>query len=412
MIRESVRQAFRLLWAHKMRSALTLFGLVWGTAAVIFLVGWGGGVRIMLETGFAKTGKNLAQVWPGRIGEDFTPAVDRRHLWFTWEDMLAVRRRARLPALVGAERRDHHAVSYRQRALNVEVRGVEPVGIEIRGTRIAAGRQITQADLDHRRRVVVLGAKAREKLVGPGQAIGSRVRIAGRSFDVIGVHEAIGTQLGRDGDEIDDQAWVPITTHFTTWPTDWTTDRVIATMLLRLRDKRLVEETEDEVRRILAARVGVSPTDDEAIQIWSAVEFLRRIPIDQQAGLMFALSATTLIIGGIGILNMMLDAVRERRREIGLRLAVGARRRDIIGQFFLETFVIVLLGGALGVVIGVGGCLGLVALDLPDLIPIPQLTTTIVLLAVGVMSAVGLTAGMIPAWRAAQIDPALTLRTD
>ena len=89
---EAVRQAFRLLWAHKVRALLTLFGLVWGTAAVIFLVGWGSGVQTMTARGFDKTGKNLGQVWAGRIGEDFTPAVDRRELWFSWQDVLAVRR--------------------------------------------------------------------------------------------------------------------------------------------------------------------------------------------------------------------------------------------------------------------------------------------------------------------------------
>mgnify|MGYP001822256412 CR=1 FL=1 len=341
MILEAVNQAFRLLWAHKLRSMLTLFGLVWGTAAVIFLVGWGGGVRIMLENGFSKTGKNLAQVWPGRIGEDFTPAVDRRDLWFTWEDVLAVRRRARLPELVGTERRIYQAVSFRQRALNVEVRGVEPVGIEIRGTEIAAGRQITQADLDHRRRVVVLGADVRRDLLGPGGGVGSRVRIVGLSFDVVGVHAELGSQLGRDGAEIDDQAWVPLTTHFGNWPDLRTTDSVVAFLLLRMRGKDVLESTENEVRAILAERIGVSPTDAEAVQVWSALSFMKSIPIDQQAGMMFALSATTLIIGGIGILNMMLDSVSELRLEIGVRLAVGARRRDIVFQFFIETFTIV-----------------------------------------------------------------------
>jgi putative ABC transport system permease protein len=134
--------------------------------------------------------------------------------------------------------------------------------------------------------------------------------------------------------------------------------------------------------------------------------------LDRQAGVLFALAATTLIIGGIGVLNMMLDSVRERRREIGLRLAVGARRRDIVLQFFLETFTVVSLGGALGVALGIAGCLGLEALHVPDVVPVPVLSAGVVWLAVGVMGGVGLVAGVIPAWRASKVDPALTLRVE
>ncbi|MEM7410714.1 MAG: ABC transporter permease [Myxococcota bacterium] len=412
MIREAAAQALRLVWAHKLRSLLTLFGLVWGTAAVIFLVGWGEGLRVMLDRNFDKTGKNLGQAWAGRIGEDFTPAVDRRQLWFSWEDVLAVRRRARIAERVSAERRHYLPVAAGQRALNMEVRGVEPVGIEIRNVVVAAGRQIQPTDLDHRRRVVVLGQTARERILGPGGEIGSRIRIGGRAFEVIGFLEPIGTQFGRDGDEIDEQAWIPLSTHFASWPDDWTTDNVVQHLLYRMPGRHLADETEREIRRLLADRLGVSPTDREAIMVWSPVTLLRTLPLDRQSGMLFVLAATTLIIGGIGVLNMMLDAVRERRREIGLRLAVGATRREIIAQFFLETFTIVSLGGLTGAAIGAGGCLFLASLTLPDVVPVPVLSWRVIAMALGVMGGVGLIAGVVPAWRAAQIDPALTLRAE
>lgn len=409
---EAVRQAFRLLWAHKVRAALTLFGLVWGTAAVIFLVGWGAGVKTMVTHGFNKTGKNLGQMWAGRIGEDFTPAVDRRYLWMTWEDALAARRGARIAELVGAEKRQHIPVSSGQKAFNFEVRGVEPVSQRIRALEIASGRALTQTDLDHRRRVAVLGTKVRRRLLGAGGGVGSRIRIGGLPFEVVGLLENVGTQFGRDGAEVDEQIWIPLTTHFANWPSDWTEDNVITYLLYRMPDKSLAEETEAEIRAIVARRIGVSPTDKEAIVAWSPMTTLRNIPIDQQDGLMFALSATTLVIGGIGVLNMMLDSVRQRRREIGIRLAVGAKRRDILLQFFLETLTIVVFGGGLGVLLGVGGCLMLGSLDLPDIIPVPELSAGVVALAVGVMGGVGVVAGVVPAWMASRIDPALTLRAE
>ena len=409
---EAVRQAFRLLWAHKIRAMLTLFGLVWGTAAVIFLVGWGAGVQTMTARGFEKTGKNLGQIWAGRIGEDFTPAVDRRVLWISWQDVLALRRRARLPVLVGAETQRYIAVTVGQKALNVEIRGVDPISQRIRSIPIASGRLISQADLDHRRRVAVLGDKVRAKLLRPGQGVGSRIRVDGLSFEVVGLMARIGSQFGRDGDEIDDQIWIPIMTYFAQWPSSDTDDDVVNTLLYRMRDKSLADETEAEVRAILADRLGVSPTDEEAIIAWSPLTTLRNLPLSQQAGVMFALAATTLIIGGIGVLNMMLDSVRQRRREIGIRLAVGGRRRDILIQFFIETLTIVVFGGGLGVLLGVGGGLALAALDLPDIVPIPELSGGVVALALGVMGGVGLVAGVVPAWLASRIDPALTLRDD
>jgi putative ABC transport system permease protein len=139
---------------------------------------------------------------------------------------------------------------------------------------------------------------------------------------------------------------------------------------------------------------------------------LNRLPLDQTQGLLFILAATTLLIGGIGVLNMMLDSVHERRSEIGVRLAIGATRRDIIAQFFVETFAITSVGGLTGTALGIGGCLLMGSLDVPDLIPVPVLSWEIVLLALGILTAVGISAGVIPAWRAARVDPASTLRME
>jgi putative ABC transport system permease protein len=211
---------------------------------------------------------------------------------------------------------------------------------------------------------------------------------------------------------IDEHIWLPISTVQANWPEWWTDDFVVTKILYRIPDPDLLEETEAEVRAILADRIGVGRTDDEAVAIHSAIRMLRRLPIKQTQGVMFILAATTLLIGGIGILNMMLDSVYERRAEIGVRIAVGGRRRDILWQFFLETFAITSFGGLVGVLLGVGGCLGLAALDFPELVPIPVLQPGIVVLAVLVMSLAGIGAGLIPAWRAARIDPALTLRME
>ena len=412
MIAEAVRQALRILWAHRLHSFLTLFGVVWGTAAVIFLVSWGTGVQLMFERAFFKAGKNMGEAWAGQVSEDFSPAVDRRYLWYTIEDLEALRRRARLPALVAAETWRMMPVAFGQRAMNVDLRGIEPEVMEIRGVPLARGRGISRSDVDHRRRVAVLGDSVRRRLLGPEGDVGSRVRIGGIPFLVVGVLEHVGVQFNRDRMLIDDHIWAPITTVHVNWPEWWTADLVVSKILYRMRDPALLEETEREVRAILAERLRVAADDDEAISIHSAVKMLRQLPVSETRGLMFILAVTTLVIGGIGVLNMMLDSVHERRREIGVRLAVGARRRDIVAQFLLETLTVTGLGGLTGVALGIGGCLALARLDVPDLVPLPVLGVRIVALALAVMSGVGITAGVIPAWRAARVDPALTLRME
>ena len=409
---EIARQALRLLVAHKLRSTLTLFGLVWGTASVIFLVGWGRGVRGKLELGFFKAGRNMGEVWAGRVSEEFTPAVDRRFLWFTPDDVAALRRRARLPELVAAETWEMLPAAYRQRGLNVDLRGIEPEMMEIRGVPVASGRGITRADVEHRHRVAVLGDLVRRRLLGHEGHVGSRIRLGGVPFEVVGLLAPVGTQLSSDRLSIDEHVWVPISTVQTLWPAPWTTDPVVTKIAYRLRDRRLLVETEREVRAILAERLGVAPDDEEAVRIWGSLEMLNRLPIDQMRGLLFILAAATLGIGGIGVMSMMLDSVHERRREIGLRLAVGARRRDVVAHFLPETLFVSALGGLTGAALGIGSCLVLGSLELPELAPVPVLSLAAVLAALSLMTAVGVAAGVVPAWRAARIDPASMLRME
>lgn len=412
MAREAVLQALRLLWAHKLRSALTLFGIVWGTASVIFLTGWGEGVQVMLEVGFFKAGKNMGEVWAGTVSEEFTPAVDRRYLWYTLDDVEALRRRARIPDLIGAESWEMLPATYGQRALTLDIRGIEPETQEIRGVGLAAGRGITYSDLKHRRRVAVIGDKTRRRLLGPEGRVGSWIRIAGQPFKVVGFLEPVGTQLSRDRMEIDEHVWVPITTVQVHWPRWWTDEFVVSKILYRVPHRSQMDDSMTEVRAILADRLGVGAGDEEAIGIWSSIKMMNRLPMEQQRGLLVILATATLVIGGIGVLNMMLDAVHERRQEIGVRLAVGARRRDVVAQFFVETLTICLLGGIVGAALGIGFCLALGSIEFAELIPTPTLRWGIMALAMSVLLVVGVLAGVIPAWRASRVDPALTLRME
>jgi putative ABC transport system permease protein len=417
---ESLREALQLLRAQPLRSLLTLFGLVWGTAAVIFLLSWGLGLRTMLDTSFQRAGRNLVQTWAGRISEDFSPAVDRRWLWYTQDDVEALRARARELDLVAGETRRFVPVAFRGRAMSLQVRGMEPAGVEIRGVSAASGRLITREDVELGRRVVVIGQRARDRLLGAEGRIGSWVRIDGTSFQVVGVLARVGTQLSRDGPEIDDQLWVPLSAHLALWPNPWLPVDMLSAIVARAKDRGRIEIAEVELRRVLAERLGVASDDEEAVPVFSPLLMLKRIPVDQQNAVQLLIALTTLLVGGIGILAMMLDSVQERRAEIGVRLALGARRRDVLRQFLWEGVAIVALGGALGVALGLGGALflgsdafrGRIPPALRDLVPIPEPSAAVVLLAVSAMAVVALAAGLVPAWRAARVDPAETLRVE
>jgi putative ABC transport system permease protein len=417
---ESLREALRLLRAQPLRSLLTLFGLVWGTAAVIFLLSWGLGLRHMLDTAFQRSGKNLLTTWGGRISADFSPAVDRRFLWYTQADVVALRERTRELEWVAGETRTFLPVAFRGRAFSLEVRGVEPEGIAIRGVAVADGRSISREDVAQSRRVVVIGQRARERVLGAEGGVGSWLRLDGTSFQVVGVLARVGTQLSRDGPEIDDQLWVPLSAHLARWPNPWLQVDMLSQIVARAKERDRVDEAERELRRVLAERLGVAHDDEEAVPVFSVVKMLRRIPIDQQNGLNLMIALTTLLVGGIGILAMMLDSVAERRAEIGVRLALGARRRDVLLQFLWEGVAIVVVGGGLGVALGLGGALFLgsdafrarIAPALRDLVPVPEPSFAVVALALLAMGVVALVAGLVPAWRAARVDPAETLRVE
>jgi putative ABC transport system permease protein len=406
------RSALLTLRTQKLRTFLTLFGMVWGTASVVFLLSWGLGIERMIEAGFGRVGRNVVTVFAGKIGEDFTPAHDRRQLWFTRADVDALAGRLEHADLVLGEARGWYPVTAGQGMLSRDVRGVEPRHMALRGTRMAAGRAISQADLNSRRRVAVLGDGARKRLLGPRGRIGDTIHILGTPYSVIGFFARVGTQLARDFDEVDEQVWIPITTLLATGPRYGTDHEVIDLIALRARDRSEFDALVEEVRSILARRLSVSPGDKEAIIVVSPIQALRNVPLGQMRGLLFILAAATLVIGGIGILNMMLDAVQERSQEIGVRLAVGARRRDVVGQFFLETLVVTAVGGLTGLSLGVASCWALSRLQVPDVVPVPILQPWIVWLALGVMSAVGFASGVVPAWRASRVEPSITLRTE
>jgi putative ABC transport system permease protein len=408
MLTEVIHQAFATMRSHRRWAALTMFGIVWGTASVILLVGWGVGSHRMTDQGMQKVGKNLVITWAGRIGEEVSPADERRTVRFDLDDVKALRQSARFVEHLSGENFAFAHVRYGSTGRIVDVRGIEPEMKELRGVDTAAGRFISRDDVRFRRRVAVIGHTARERLLGPRPAVGEHITVNGRSFKIIGLLDRVGAQLSRNRTLIDEQVWMPITSLMTLLGNEHVDD-----MIMRPFRRDQNAAIKKEVRSILARRVRVSPTDEEAVFVISMIDFLSGF--DQvhrfMNNFLFMLAVGTLSIGGIGVMNMMLVSVNERRREIGLRLAVGAQRRHVVGQFLIETLVITLTGGAIGLVFGLAGCALLGAVP-GELVPRPVIVPEIVVAAIVTTVVVGLVSGIGPAWRAAAVDPAESLRAE
>ena len=409
MLLEIIRQALDTMRLHRRWAALTMFGIIWGTASVVVLVGWGVGTHRMTDRGIQKVGKNLVFIMPGRVGEDLSPADERRMLHLEMPDVEELRARARRVELASAEVLTFVLARHGANTRIVDVRGVEPVMRDLRGVSLAAGRFLSADDVRFQRRVAVIGQTARQRLFGARPVLGKRVDLDGRSFEVVGLLDRVGTQLSRHRTEIDEQIWIPVTTAQTLAGRGTAVDAIVA----RPSERRFNEDLKREVRSILARRLHVSPSDEEAVFIISMVDILSTFDsvFTFMTFFLVVLATTTLAIGGIGVMNMMLVAVNERRREIGVRLAVGALPRHVVGQFLVETLTITLVGGCAGLTLGVLACLVLGLLP-GDLVPVPVILPQVIVLAIVVTIVVGVVSGLAPAWRASRIDPSETLRVE
>ena len=416
MLTEIIREAWVALKRNYTRSMLTMLGIVWGIATVTLLVAYGNSFRNILVNGFNAFGKSVVICWPQQTSEQPGGQRAGKKVVIEQADVDMVKADAPLVKYVCRETVRRPGIAYQDRLVGTAaIRGVCPEYGEMRNENPSEGRWLNSSDELERRRVCFLGGRVREQLFSGRPAVGETVAIGGVRFTVVGVM-ARKIQLSNYFSSDDDSVWIPYSTAGDLWNTRYAAVLVFEPIAPQFEKKAMAQ-----VLAAVATRQQFSPTDPKAFQMFGRDEFrpvIDAITIGLEVLLTFV-GALTLGIGGVGVMNIMLVSVDERIREIGLRRALGAKKLHIQLQFLAETLLIMLLGGAIGVLVSylVAAGVGTLPLMGPlfeddsgkgDIhLHISAMTlavSSLVLLLVGVIS------GLVPALRASKLDPVEALR--
>ena len=401
----SVKIALRALRVNKMRAFLTMLGIIFGIAAVIAMIAIGSGARRVIAEKIASIGSNLLLILPGsttsgglRAGSGSAPSL-------TMNDVRAIREECPSVALVAPTLRGAAPVVNGNLNWSTVIQGTTPEYLEIREWPVVSGRSMTQTDVDGTTRNALLGQTVADKLFGGEDPVGHIVRIKQVPFTVIGVLERKGQSP--QGSDQDDVVYIPVRTAQRRLFGGRTPDSIGAIMV-KADGPAALAAAQEEVTALLDQRHRIGPGRDRDYSIRNLSEILA---VSEQSSrtmslLLGSVASISLLVGGIGIMNIMLVSVTERTREIGIRLAIGARRRDILLQFLTEALLLTLLGGVLGILFGiVGATVVSRLLDWPTLI-----SSQSILVAVGFSAAVGIFFGYYPARKAAGLNPIDALR--
>jgi putative ABC transport system permease protein len=380
-----------------------MLGIIIGNASVIAMIGIGEGAQKYVAKELESLGPNVLFVLPGnretqRVSLDLPKTL-------VLEDAKAIATQVPSIQSVAAESNSRQLVTYRNKNTNVNIIGTTPEFLPVRQFDVGRGRFLTELDIKRSNQVAVLGADLAARLFGNVDPVGQPLRIKNVTFQVIGVMESKGSNLGVD---YDDAVLIPVTTQANRIAGRTSPYGVELTYLVAAaKDADSVQAAEFQITNLLRLRHKLTGEDDFTIRSQKdALETVGKIT-GALTVMLTAIAGISLFVGGIGVMNIMLVSVTERTQEIGLRKAIGAREQDILIQFMIEAVILSAAGGVLGTLVGVGGSLLVGALT-----PLQAgVSPSAIVLAVGVSGGIGLFFGVVPARRAAKLDPIVALRS-
>ena len=390
---EGFRVALDALRANRLRSLLTMLGVIIGVAAVVVLVAIGSGAKQEVESQVEGLGSNIIFVVPGSVDFGSAPSISQ----LTLDDVALVGRAIGNPDAVATTVTSGEQVSAGSASLFATIAGTNENVPNVFDRPVARGEYFTAADVDTRRRVAVLGSQVADALFGDLEPLGRQITIGGVRFRVVGVFAEVGSAFGvsRDG-----EVHIPVTTAQQLFGVD----RIDAIAV----KAPTVDDVDATKAKVLASLTAQYPDEKFSAVTQSQILGTLGSILGLLTLVLAAIAGISLLVGGVGVSNIMLVSVRERTREIGLRMALGARQRDITVQFLIEAVLLTTVGGLIGMALGVGA-----AIALENLSPLPAVIAWWSLaLAFVVSVGVGVFFGVFPARRAGRLDPVVALRTE
>ncbi|MDB4934907.1 MAG: Macrolide export ATP-binding/permease protein MacB [Labilithrix sp.] len=398
--------ALRAILRNKMRSFLTTLGIIIGVAAVIAMMAIGAGAKAQVEQAFAAMGTNLLIVLPGSTtaGGSFGGFGSMPTL--TWDDLAAIKNEVGTVKAVAPSLRSNQSLVSEEMNWTTSVTGTTPEYFDIRNWPVAQGAVFTQPDVDAGSKVIVLGATVVARLYGPSaNPVGQSIRVGNTPFTVVGVASKKGQSA--TGQDYDDAAFIPATT-FAHRIQGGLGKFMTGQMYVQATSSETTQRALEDIRTLLRDRHHIAPGADDDFSIRNLTEIAgaQAQGTETMTTLLASVAAVSLLVGGIGIMNIMLVSVTERTREIGIRMAIGAKPGTILLQFLIEALVLSITGGLLGVALGVG-----VAAYLAGKFHWPmQIQVDVIAISVAFSAAVGVVFGLYPARKASQLDPIDALR--